>query len=251
MDMTFSRPSTSGEQAQAGLVPQAGSGHNAAASSGCNPKRRTAKRSSAKGVAAEPAAADEPELIADPNWVGIAELPACETYLRFEPPRRYAEAMIADAPNWVEGCQHSTVRAIAASVAQLVMPRFVDIEQWRRHATDFFKRLCSHRRSTASQNLNATEQLVHRIKLCEQAIAELQARLDAQPRMEARPPPGAAVGMFEQPDVQILAAQVRAAQARSPSPALHKAQAINEFLERRSHGRGDYNPRRAGSASRS
>ena len=242
MDMTFSRPSTSGEQAQAGLVPQAGSGHNAAASSGCNPKRRTAKRSSAKGVAAEPAAADEPEPIADPNWVGIAELPACETYLRFEPPRRYAEAMIADAPNWVEGCQHNTVRAIAASVAQLVMPRFVDIEQWRRHATDFFKRLCSHRRSTASQNLNATEQLVHRIKLCEQAIAELQARLDTQ---------HAAVGMFEQPDVQILAAQVRAAQARSPSPALHKAQAINEFLERRSHGRGDYNPRRAGSASRS
>ena len=242
MDMTFSRPSTSGEQAQAGLVPQAGSGHNAAASSGCNPKRRTAKRSSAKGVVAEPAAADEPELLADPNWVGIAELPACETYLRFEPPRRYAEAMIADAPNWAEGCQHSTVRAIAASVAQLVMPRFVDIEQWRRHATDFFKRLCSHRRSTASQNLNATEQLVHRIKLCEQAIAELQARLDTQ---------HASVGMFEQPDVQILAAQVRAAQARSPSPAHHKAQAINEFLERRSHGRGDYNPRRAGSASRS
>ena len=54
--------------------------------------------------------------------------------------------MLNDSEAWAPEVPRASQRAIANVMSRVVMPRLVDFEQWVQHATNFFNRLCAHRR---------------------------------------------------------------------------------------------------------
>ena len=87
--------------------------------------------------------------------------------------------MIADSANWSHGAGLAVVSAVAAAVAKVVVPRFVDLYQWTQHAANFFKRLCTHRRMNHERYLGALHQIGGRIERLEGEMARLEAQLAA------------------------------------------------------------------------
>ena len=169
--------------------------------------------------------------------------------------------MLADSAAWPLEADKHVRRAIAGALSECVMPKLADIEGWVAHATEFFLRLCSHRRNRGATVDAAIAQLQQRLDLCESAIAELRVSATAAEQLAAaeglRNSQRAAeavrelrMGRSQSPrgrgraaqapglalDAQIMMAQVAAAQARSASPAASTHAAIEELLTRRATG---------------
>ena len=229
------------------------------------PRGRAAQRSSA-GKASASAAPDADEQamaeFIDPEWQPREPLNPSERYLRVRMPgNQFRDAMLADNAAWASGADRPVFRAITVAIAECVMPKLADIEGWVTHATEFFLRLCSHRRNRGATVDAAIAQLQQRLGSCESAIAELRVSATAAEQLAAaeglRNSQRAAeavrelrMGRSQSPrgrgraaqasglplDARIMMGQVAAAQARSASPAASTRAAIDEFLTRRATG---------------
>ena len=175
-------------------------------------------------------------LVPDPDWVDLEALPPPDFHVMFHPPRRYQDELLADHDSWAAGAAKETYKAIASALATLVQPRLVDLYQWKVHATDFFKRLCSHRKYVHAQSIAALDQLQDRLSVIEMRMHAMEssiehirithtsierksggnvhARLGVEP--EAKKTASRARSTFD--PKMIMHAQLDAVRARSSSP---------------------------------
>ena len=234
------------------------------------PRSKRAARGHPAGWASASAVPDPDERALteaiDPEWQPRDPLLPSERYLRVRMPTDFRDAMLADSTEWAYGLARCEAgkpicRAIASAISWCVMPKLADIEGWVAHATEFFLRLCSHRRNRGTTVDAAIKQLQQRVASCESAIAELRASAAAAEQLAAeeslRRSQRAAeavrelrMGRSQSPrgrgreaqaaqlalDTRIMLGQVAAAQARSLSPAASTHAAIGEYLERRAAG---------------
>ena len=121
------------------------------------------KKSEARGSAST--RSDDDVMIHDPGWLDIEELPPLDDFRMFTPPPKNHNTMLAAREDWACGAPANVTNALANTVSNFVYPRLEDMCSWRRHATDFFQRLCAHRRAMHTQY--------------EAAIKELQTKHDA------------------------------------------------------------------------
>ena len=226
--------------------------------------RGTARRRTAGRARASTASDSDEQVLAealDPEWQPRMAIPPSERYLLAPMPTDFRDAMLADSAAWAQGADRPVCRAISNALAGCVMPKLADIEGWIEHATQFFLRLCSHRRNRGATVDAAIAQLQQRLASCENAIAELRASAAAAEQLATvealRHSQRAAeavrelrMGRSQSPrgrgrvaqaaqlplDAQIMLGQVAAAQARSASPAASTHAAIGEFLARRAAG---------------
>ena len=111
------------------------------------------------------------ELLPDPAWVDIQAIPVnVERYNLFEPPRAFYDSMVGDSAAWAMGVGLTVARCVASAVARTVMPWLVDSQLWRRHAAEFFDRLCAHRAHRA-------QRIDRRLELLTQQLAECTSNL--------------------------------------------------------------------------
>ena len=234
---------------------------NAYGSEGPSHGRATARSRAAGRATASVAADADDQLLAqaiDPDWQPRQAIPTSERYLLLHMPTGFRDAMLADSAAWAQGADRPVCRAIANAIAGCVMPKLADLEGWVEHATQFFMRLCAHRRNRGATVDAAVAQLQQRVLACENAIAELRASAAAAEQLNAvaalrgsqrardavrelrmgrsQSPRGRGreVQAAQLPlDAQIMLGQVAAAQARSASPATSTHVAISEFLARR------------------
>lgn len=227
-------------------------------------QRAALRRSAGRASASAAPDADEQAMaeFVDPEWQPREPLRPSERYLRVRmSDNQFRDAMLNDSAAWGQGADRSVCRAITCAVVECVMPKLADIEGWITHATEFFLRLCSHRRNRGATIDAAIAQLQQRLDSCESAIAELRVSATAAEQLAAaeglRNSRRAAeaiselrMGRSQSPrgrgraaqasglaiDTRIMLAQVAAAQARSASPALSTHAAINELLTRRATG---------------
>ena len=153
---------------------------NAYGSEGPPRRARGRGRAAAKSAAGVPGAADDEQALADaldPEWQPIADAPPCERYLLFGPPRHYRDDMLNDSHAWAPEVPRAIQRAIANVMSCVVLPRLVDFEQWVQHATDFFNRLCAHRRRRGATVDSAFVQMRQRVCVLERAIDEVRTRM--------------------------------------------------------------------------
>ena len=242
-------------------LPRIEGSMNAYGSEGPSHGRAKARRPAAGRATASVAADADDQLLAqaiDPDWQPRQAIPTSERYLLLHMPTGFRDAMLADSAAWAQGADRPVCRAIANAIAGCVMPKLADLEGWVEHATQFFMRLCAHRRSRGATVDAAVAQLQQRVLACENAIAELRASAAAAEQLTAvealRGSQRAAeavrelrMGRSQSPrgrgrevqaaqlavDARIMLGQVTAAQARSASPAASTHAAIGEFLARR------------------
>ena len=221
------------------------------------------RRSSGRAGGSTASDSDEQALAEaiDPEWQPREPLYPSEKYVRVRMQTDFRDAMLNDGAAWACGADRSVQRAIACALSGSVMPKLADIEGWVAHATEFFLRLCSHRRNRGATVDAAIEQLQQRVASCESAIAELRASAAAAEQLatsdKLRHSQRAAeavrelrMGRSQSPrgrgreavvtqlpdDARVMLGQVAAAQARSSSPAASTQAAIVEFMERRAAG---------------
>ena len=155
------------------------------------------------------------ELMADPGWCDIEPLPVPpEQYILFTPPPTFMEQMVADRASWARDIEAGVVRAIARAVAGTCLPWHADWSNWRAHASDFFRRLCSHRMARASQTDAVIQRLQERITALENAVAKLETAKAAASVLAG----ASHTNPEEDIGVSVLRAQLRAVASRSPEP---------------------------------
>ena len=184
-------------------------------------------------------------LLPDPEWCDIEPLPNAERYTRFNPTKAFRNSMLADRSNWPPADSPVTI-AIANVMSDVVMPRFVSLEQWCAHAAEFFRRLCNHRKAMHSQIESSFQELQSRydelrVRHDEQSnkIVELDKRvrhLEQQsmpplfpPRSSRNEDTGNQRGRSPSVPHRILFAQLAAVRARSPSLGADALKALAEF----------------------
>ena len=153
---------------------------NAYGSEGPPRRARGRGRAAAKSAAGEPGAADDEQTLADfldPEWQPIDAAPPCERYHLFGPPRHYRDDMLNDSHAWAPEVPRAIQRAIANVMSCVVLPRLVHQEGWVQHATDFFNRLCAHRRGRGATVDSAFVEMRQRLCVLERAIDEVRTRM--------------------------------------------------------------------------
>ena len=201
---------------------------------------------------ASPWAMSDPELEVDASWVDIDELPASpDHFYKYSPPKCFYDQMVKDRDFWARDVStlvdgDRIVRTIARAIQVTCVPWHTDWTQWRRHAADFFRRLCAHRASSQRKSyilqqriavleskieaLQCNERVTHKkISALEDVIGRLYTAGDLEsPR--GRGQDQAAVDSDTVQD-RITRAQLRAISSRSPEPRRELARLSRE-LER-------------------
>ena len=185
---------------------------------------------------------DEEALVADPNWVDIAEIPRnVEHYHLFHPPRAFYDEMLADRGSWAKDADLRTAKCVASAHWRISFPWIVDNQQWRRHVGHFLQRLCSHRASCAKGADERFSKLEAQLQEVKASLSEVRANLEVtqdelnrtrgqlsqltasfRPVQELaimRPSSVVADGTHE----RIRRAQLRAVSSRSPDPRVATA----------------------------
>ena len=121
------------------------------------------------------------DLIADPNWVDIESLPfAADQYFCVDVPRHFRDAMIKDAKNWAESSASDArtwaIRAITKAVSRVVMPRIIDLRDWRDHVARHLNQLCLHRRRFESDTISLVEKLAEKCEFLEAQVSRFQSK---------------------------------------------------------------------------
>ena len=199
------------------------------------------KSATSSGVASNVAEVDI-DIEVDPSWCDIASIGDPERYARFAPPPAFLNDMVCNREHWAGDIGMPVVRAIAKAIHTTCLPWQVDWASWRKHAADFFDRLCSHRAARARRTderlatlLQRTDELrdalnqnvVHlrgRIEAVEQSVSrfELQASLQK---------PALAPVVHENVRSSVLRAQLRAVASRSPEPRRELVRLAEEVEE--------------------
>ena len=233
---------------------------------------------------AEDRARSSSELMPDPEWHDLECPPPVEEYTYFDMPRSFSRGMMMDRARWAPDLTTPVVCAMVRAVANVVVPRIADFEEWRRHTVDFFKRLCGHRRAMHGKWNRAMGDfskrqgvLAEKVLALEQRVEVLEAQLvtalvepsvlrpadslpqrpasRAQPRRERSLPErnlgAAGVGSGRRelsvPE-RILEAQLDAISKRSESPGVDALRVLDVF--RQMHGTPFSPPRPDTQASR-
>ena len=123
--------------------PKKGPKRRGARSPGRQQEQGQSSRSDAQERPLDPDSADE--LVPDPWWHDLQAPPSVRHYSEFNMRTPFFSEMMANRAAWAADIGHSTASAIARTVANVINPRIMDMEEWRKHAVDFFKRLCAHR----------------------------------------------------------------------------------------------------------
>ena len=123
--------------------PKKGPKRRGARSPGRQQEQGQSSRSDAQERPLDPDSADE--LVPDPWWHDLQAPPSVRHYSEFNMTTPFFREMMANRAAWAADIGHSTASAIARTVANVINPRIMDMEEWRKHAVDFFKRLCAHR----------------------------------------------------------------------------------------------------------
>lgn len=194
------------------------------------------------------------ELEVDASWADIEELPTPpDHYHRYAPPRCFFDEMVQDRDHWAAGLAATAdgegiVRAIVRAIQVSCVPWHADWAHWRRHASDFFGRLCSHRASSQRKNyflqqrvgilekkviaMQDNERVSHnKIAAMEGAIARLVNMLPSVGSFESPRGRGHNHSADDSGSVQdlIARAQLRAVASRSPEPRREIARLSREF----------------------
>ena len=161
-------------------------------------------------------------------WFNLGHFPPATSFgssgKSMAPPPAFMEQMVHDRARWANGIADAgVVRAIARAVAGTCLPWHADWSNWRAHASDFFRRLCSHRMVRASQTDAVIQSLQERITALENAVAKLQTAKAAAPVLVGashnKPEEDIGVSNYEEDiGVSVLRAQLRAVASRSPEP---------------------------------
>ena len=202
--------------------------------------KKGAKQSdAATSDALDSSAAVEADILPDPEWVDIEEIPSVERYLLFTPPRAYQDDMLADKARWAHGVGHDVACAVSTVAARVVMPRLAALDEWRVHATSFFKRLCAHRRAMHDQQASAIEEMRARVEAIEARLAKmeevmLEQKVPEQPSASSQLARGRGRSPTRTASLPraVLEAQLSAIAARSPSPGPTALKALAEFSDR-------------------
>ena len=105
------------------------------------------------------------------------DLPFGDAYGNISIPSPFAQAMVNDCKNWAHP---KTVRAdqqtIARVIANVVMPRFVSLRQWRKHVSDHLGRLCTHRRKFEDETEKIVNNMGEQLIQTERIISQLKER---------------------------------------------------------------------------
>ena len=154
----------------------------------------------------------------NPNWVDLEHLPgSAEHYIYFSPPRRFRDCMLQDRQRWAPDVQPHVILAITNAVSNICMPWWVDWSTWRRHASDFFDRLCAHRRRIHEEIHGHREDLCRRLSTLEgrleSAVRDLCGQIDS---LEGR------LDAFERTLGRVVTDQAAATQAFSPAPSIDR-----------------------------
>ena len=147
--------------------------------------------------------------------------------------------MMADRKFWGCDADAKSQLAIATVTANIVLPRLMELDQWRTYAENFFQRLCAHRRRTHDRTWNELEtQRTEHEKLCKQVRA-LEERVKQLERLRAPQGKGETPLRHERgrstspgtgfPPMDTLIGQIRAIAARSKSPAHDTMQVLQEY----------------------
>ena len=141
-------------------------------------------------------------------------------------PLKYRSAMMADRKFWVCDADSKSQLAIATVTANIVMPRLIELDQWRTYAENFFRRLCAHRRKTHDRTWKelATQRTEHeKLPMQVRALEEKVKQLERAPQGKGETPLRQERGRSTSPGYplpeQISNGQLRALVARSKSPA--------------------------------
>ena len=133
------------------------------------------------------------ELIPDPEWHDLECPPPVEEYHWYNIPR-FGKKMQADRGRWAPDVDMPIVSAMVRAVTGLVVPHIMDFQQYRRHTTEFFKRLCGHRRLMHTQWNRAMQAFTTRQRTLAEKILDMEQRIKvlevqlAAARMGAHPP---------------------------------------------------------------
>ena len=57
--------------------------------------------------------------------------------------------MLKDSAAWAHGVDRNFASCVATAIGKVVVPWMADWQTWRRHAAEFFDRLCAHRQYRA------------------------------------------------------------------------------------------------------
>ena len=204
-----------------------------------------------QGATGSDAADQVKELVPNAEWVDLEQPARMEAYRKFDPPPQYRCGMAAAHKDWAPEVDRPVARAITYVTANVIAPYILSLQEWKDHASDFFRRLCIHRRYTHAQLKGAIEelrerhrQLHDRIGPLEIQVAEAEARLaDVEAGLAAahtrfkyanatalkehlgpRPPRERSV-----PE-RLLDAQLHAIRARSRSPGHHVGEVMQDYL---------------------
>ena len=111
-------------------------------------------------------------FVPDATWHDIAHLDLDGNYTSFRPPRKFVDAMVADAKHWAETEDRSVIWTVASAVAKVVMPMILDFQQWRMHINNHLRRLCGSRRLFMSETQEFVTQLGERCSDLEEQISQ-------------------------------------------------------------------------------
>ena len=180
-------------------------------------------------------------LVADPNWVDIAEIPRdAEHYHLFHPPRAFYDEMLADRGSWAMNADLTTAKCVTSALWRISFPWIVDYQQWWRHAGLFLQRLCSHRASCAAGADERFSKLEAQLQEVKASLSEVRANLEvtqdelnrtrgqlSQLTASFRPVQELAImrpsSVVANGAERIRRAQLRAVSSRSPDPRVATA----------------------------
>ena len=118
-------------------------------------------------------------LVADPNWVDIADIPRnVQHYHLFHHPRAFYDEMLADRGSWAMEAPLTTAKCVTSAFWRISFPWIVDYQQWRRHVGHFLQRLCSHRASCAKGADERFSKLEAQLQVVKASLSEVSANLE-------------------------------------------------------------------------
>jgi len=86
----------------------------------------------------------------DPIWQDIAPINNFNDFILFNPPGKFERQMVETVGHTYAKVPIIFRTFVAAIVSRVVMPRFIDFNEWRLHVSAHLYRICGHRRSEKS-----------------------------------------------------------------------------------------------------
>ena len=147
-------------------------------------KSESAASGNSQGSPSDAQGNEENILVPNPEWVGIAPLPTPERYHVFDPPRAFYDAMMADRDSWAVGVDFTVARTVCTAIWRTCLPWWLDWHTWQAHATEFFNRLCAHRRLQSQSHADELQELRARVEALEKRLTTAEAQIPRVVRSE-------------------------------------------------------------------